>query len=47
MKRACMNIYPNGKPQERVFNIMQYLVLYGLGFVDDVMSVMDLSVIGS
>ena len=47
MKRACMNIYPNGKPQERVFNIMQYLVLYGLGFVDDVMSVMGPSVIGS
>jgi uncharacterized protein YllA (UPF0747 family) len=42
IKRACMNIYPDGKPQERVFNIVQYLVLHGLQFVDDVLSVIDL-----
>ena len=42
VKRACMNIYPGGEPQERVFNVVQYLVLYGLRFVDDVMSVTDL-----
>lgn len=36
IKRACMNIYPDGKPQERVFNIVQYLVLYG-AFVDIVL----------
>ena len=38
IKRACMNIYPDGKPQERVFNIVQYLVLYGLGFVEELMT---------
>jgi bacillithiol biosynthesis cysteine-adding enzyme BshC len=38
IKRACMNVYPDGKPQERVFNILQYLVYYGLGFLDDIMS---------
>ncbi|MBD3184088.1 bacillithiol biosynthesis cysteine-adding enzyme BshC [Candidatus Poribacteria bacterium] len=37
IKRACMNIYPDGKPQGRVFNIVQYLVLYGLGLIDDIM----------
>ena len=42
IKRACMNIYPDGKPQERVFNIVQYLVSYGLRFVEDVLSVIDL-----
>jgi bacillithiol biosynthesis cysteine-adding enzyme BshC len=42
IKRACMNVYPDGRPQERVFNIVQYLVLYGLQFVDDVLSVIDL-----
>lgn len=42
VKRACMNIYPDGKPQEREFNIVQYLVLYGLQFVDDLFSVIEL-----
>jgi len=42
IKRACMNIYPDGKPQERVFNVVQYLVLYGLQFLDDIMSAMHL-----
>jgi bacillithiol biosynthesis cysteine-adding enzyme BshC len=42
VKRACMNIYPGGKPQDRVFNIVQYLVLYGLRFVDDVLSAIDM-----
>jgi bacillithiol biosynthesis cysteine-adding enzyme BshC len=42
IKRGCMNIYPDGKPQERTFNILQYLVLYGLGFLDDLMSAMEL-----
>ena len=39
IKRACMNIFPDGKPQEREFNIVQYLVLYGQQFIDDIMSV--------
>ena len=42
IKRACMNIYPDGKPQERVFNLAQYLVLYGPQFMDDVMSTIEL-----
>lgn len=42
IKRACMNIYPDGKPQERTFNIVQYLVLYGMGFIDEIMSAVDL-----
>jgi len=42
MKRACMNIHPDGKPQERVFNIVQYLVLYGLQILDDIISAMEL-----
>jgi len=41
IKRACMNIYPDNKPQERVFNIVQYLVLYGMNFLDELMSVVD------
>ncbi len=41
MKRACMNIHPDGKPQERVFSIVQYLVLYGLQILDDIISAME------
>lgn len=41
IKRACMNIWPGGKPQERVFNIVQYLVLYGPQFLDDVMDTIE------
>ena len=42
VKRACMNVYPDGKPQEREFNIVQYLVLYGLRFVDELFSAVEL-----
>jgi bacillithiol biosynthesis cysteine-adding enzyme BshC len=42
IKRACMNIYPDGKPQERTFNIVQYLVLYGTQFLDEIESVIAL-----
>lgn len=38
IKRACMNVYPDSKPQERIFNVMQYLAFYGLQFLDNVMS---------
>jgi uncharacterized protein YllA (UPF0747 family) len=41
IKRACMNIYPDDKPQERVFNVVQFLVLYGFDFMDEVMSIID------
>ena len=43
IKRACMNIHPDGRPQERVFNLVQYLTLYGPQFMDDLMSTMELS----
>lgn len=42
VKRACMNVFPDGKPQERVFNIVQYLTLYGKKFIDDLMSVISI-----
>ena len=42
IKRACMNIYPDGKPQERVFNLVQYLTLYGPQFMDELISTMEL-----
>ena len=42
IKRACMNVYPDGKPQERVFNIVQYLILHGLQILDDIISAMQL-----
>ncbi len=42
IKRACMNIWPGSKPQERVFNIVQYLVLYGPEFLDDVMATIEI-----
>ncbi|MFC1716439.1 bacillithiol biosynthesis cysteine-adding enzyme BshC [Candidatus Poribacteria bacterium] len=42
IKRACMNVYPDGKPQERMFNIVQYLVLYGPQFLDDVMATIEI-----
>ncbi len=38
IKRACVNIFPDSKPQERVFNIVQYLVLYGLQIIESIMS---------
>ncbi len=43
IKRACINIYPDSKPQERVFNVVQYLVLYGLQFIENVMSAIELN----
>ncbi len=46
VKRACMNVFPEGKPQERVFNIVQYLTLYGMGFIDDLMSAISIEDIG-
>ncbi len=33
LDKAANNLYPYGKPQERIFSIMQYLVRYGTGFV--------------
>jgi len=46
IKRACMNVFPEGKPQERVFNIVQYLNLYGTKFLDDLMSIISIEDIG-
>jgi bacillithiol biosynthesis cysteine-adding enzyme BshC len=41
IKRACMNIYPDDKPQERVFNVVQYLVLYGTDLLNEIMTVIN------
>ena len=42
IRRACMNVYPDRKPQERMFNIVQYLVLHGPQFLDDVMAAIEI-----
>ena len=42
IKRACMNVWPDSKPQERVFNIVQYLALHGMEFLDDVMAAIEI-----
>lgn len=36
--KARHNLYPLGKPQERVLNLLQYLVRYGPAFVDQVLN---------
>lgn len=35
LEKARANLYPDGSPQERVFNIHAYLVRYGPAFVDE------------
>jgi uncharacterized protein YllA (UPF0747 family) len=34
LRKAGDNLYPNGHLQERVFNIVPYLLKYGPGFID-------------
>jgi bacillithiol synthase len=46
IKRACMNIFPEGEPQERMFNIVQYLVLYNTQLLDEIMSAIIIDDIG-
>jgi bacillithiol biosynthesis cysteine-adding enzyme BshC len=46
IKRACMNVFPEGEPQERVFNIVQYLVLYSTQLLDEIMSAIIIDDIG-
>ena len=33
IKKARINLWPDGKPQDRVLSPMQYLLRYGDGFV--------------
>ncbi|MGD2218469.1 MAG: bacillithiol biosynthesis BshC, partial [Gemmatimonadales bacterium] len=34
LEKAAVNLYPGGKPQERVLNVFPYLVRYGEGLLD-------------
>jgi bacillithiol biosynthesis cysteine-adding enzyme BshC len=36
LEKAAVNLYPGGKPQERVLNVFPYLVRYGEGLLDDI-----------
>jgi bacillithiol biosynthesis cysteine-adding enzyme BshC len=38
LRKAEVNLFPAGKPQERVLNPLQYLARYGPGLVEDVFS---------
>jgi bacillithiol biosynthesis cysteine-adding enzyme BshC len=35
LDKARRSLFPHGKPQERVFNVVQFLVRYGPAFIDD------------
>lgn len=37
LKKASLNLYPNGEPQERVINALTYLARYGTEFMDAVL----------
>jgi bacillithiol biosynthesis cysteine-adding enzyme BshC len=36
LEKVAVNLYPGGKPQERVLNVYPYLVRYGEGLLDDI-----------
>lgn len=36
LEKAAVNLFPGGKPQERVLNVFPYLVRYGEGLLDDI-----------
>lgn len=42
-KKLRNNLLPQDKLQERVFNIMPYLIKYGTGFIDELVDYFDLS----
>ncbi len=46
LRKAEANLFPAGKPQERVLNPTQYLARYGPGLLDDVLAAMG-SLVGS
>ena len=38
LEKARRSLFPRGKPQERVYNVLQYLVRYGPAFLDDALA---------
>jgi bacillithiol biosynthesis cysteine-adding enzyme BshC len=38
LEKAAVNLYPGGKPQERVLNVYPYLVRYGEGLLEDILA---------
>jgi bacillithiol biosynthesis cysteine-adding enzyme BshC len=45
LHKAVDNLFPNQRPQERVFNIVPYLIKYGAAFMDKLDEAIDLDVI--
>ena len=46
VRKAADHLYPGGRPQERVFNVVPYLLKYGPAFIDDLDEALDLDVYG-
>jgi bacillithiol synthase len=42
LRKAVDNLYPNQRLQERVFNIVPYLIKYGSGFIDQLDQAIDI-----
>jgi len=36
LEKAAVNLYPGGKPQERVLTVYPFLVRYGEGLLDEI-----------
>jgi uncharacterized protein YllA (UPF0747 family) len=43
LRKASDNIYPNERLQERVFNILPYLIKYGYAFLEKLDQVVDIN----
>lgn len=46
IEKARVNLFPTGKPQERVLNPLQYLVRYGDEFMEEVRAAVDFELAG-